>query len=97
MVIILPPSYYVGIAVNIPLLYLLLLHKLYMWGFISKIVLPVKYLLYVHFSGSHYITYRFLNNTSQSYVYKTYVASIIQYPLQIPTYRYVHSPLKIPT
>jgi hypothetical protein len=33
------------------------------------------------------VTYRCIKNTSQNYVYETYAASIIQYPLQNQTYK----------
>jgi len=81
--------YEVCIAVSISHLYLILLQT----NQISAALLPKPPYQYsssccVHFTVPLYVIYRCLNNTSQSYVYETYVVSIIQYPLQIHKFRF---------
>ena len=81
--------FYMCIAVSISHLYLILLHT----NQISAALLPkpphqYNSSCYVHFTVPLYAIYCCLNNTSQSNVHETYVASIIQYPLQIHTFRF---------
>ena len=83
------PLYMRCIAVSISHLYLILLQT----NQIAAALLPkppyqYNSSCYVHFTVPLYVIYRCLNNTSQSYVYETYVTSIIQYPLQIHTFRF---------
>ena len=86
---VLPPLHDVCIAVPIQHFCSILLHT----NQISAALLPkppyqYNSSCYVHFTVPLYAIYRCLNNTSQSYVHETYVTSIIQYPLQILTFRF---------
>ena len=63
-------------------------HKIDISGFITKTPYEYNSSCYVHFTVPLYAICRCLNNTSQSYVNVTYVASIIQYPLQIHTFSF---------
>ena len=79
------PLHNVCIAVGIQHFYKILLYKQDICAITSKTPYQYDSCCYVHFTVPQYVRYYCLNNTSQSYVYITYVSSITQYPLEIHT------------